>query len=98
MRVASTGSAAEPLDSVDTGGTAPGSSAPARRPPRGLLAAALVVGVVFLGPFAYVAWRNIDLGTDLGSLLPGTAADVCVLDDSFEVTRTVVFGSESFAA
>jgi len=34
---------------------------------------------------------------DLGSLSPGSAADVCVLDDSFEVTRTVVFGSESFA-
>ena len=36
--------------------------------------------------------------TDLGMLQPGSAADVCVLDDSFEVRRTVVFGSESFAA
>jgi iron(III) transport system permease protein len=66
--VASVTSAAAPLDGVDAGGSAPG-AASARRPPKGLLAAALVVGVVFLGPFAYVAWRNIDLGTDLGSLL-----------------------------
>jgi len=29
----------------------------------------LVVGTVFFGPFAYVGWRNIDLGTDLGELL-----------------------------
>ncbi|MDK1010534.1 MAG: N-acetylglucosamine-6-phosphate deacetylase [Actinomycetota bacterium] len=36
--------------------------------------------------------------TDLGSLAPGGAADVCVMDDSFEVVRTIVFGSESFAA
>jgi N-acetylglucosamine-6-phosphate deacetylase len=33
---------------------------------------------------------------DLGSLVPGSAADICVMDDAFEVTRTVVFGSESF--
>jgi len=33
---------------------------------------------------------------DLGSLVPGSAADVCVFDDSFNVTRTLVFGSESF--
>jgi N-acetylglucosamine-6-phosphate deacetylase len=34
---------------------------------------------------------------DLGSLLPGTAADICVFDDSFNVTRTIAFGAESFA-
>lgn len=47
---------------------------------------------------ATIAPASLMERTDLGSLLPGTAADVCVLDDSFEVTRTVVFGSESFAA
>jgi N-acetylglucosamine-6-phosphate deacetylase len=35
---------------------------------------------------------------DLGSLAPGTAADICVFNDAFEVQRTIVFGSESFAA
>jgi N-acetylglucosamine-6-phosphate deacetylase len=35
---------------------------------------------------------------DLGSLAPGTAADICVFDDAFEVQRTIVFGTESFAA
>jgi N-acetylglucosamine-6-phosphate deacetylase len=35
--------------------------------------------------------------SDLGSLAPGTAADICVFDDNFEVRRTIVFGSESFA-
>jgi N-acetylglucosamine-6-phosphate deacetylase len=34
---------------------------------------------------------------DLGSLAPGSVADICVFDDSFDVRRTVVFGSESFA-
>lgn len=28
-----------------------------------------LVGLVFLGPFAYVVWRNVDLGTDLVSVL-----------------------------
>ena len=27
------------------------------------------IGVLFLGPFLYVAWRNIDLGTDLGEVV-----------------------------
>lgn len=35
---------------------------------------------------------------DLGSLAPGSAADVCIFDDAFEVHRTFVFGLESFAA
>ena len=34
---------------------------------------------------------------DLGSLAPGSAADVCVFDDAFEVMQTLVSGSESFA-
>ncbi len=34
---------------------------------------------------------------DLGRLEPGKTADVCVLDDSYHVTRTVVGGVESFA-
>jgi len=29
----------------------------------------VAIGLVFLGPFAYVVWRNVDLGTDLGSVL-----------------------------
>ena len=40
-----------------------------RQPPTGLLVVSAIIGVVFFGPFAYVIWRNIDLGTDLGSLL-----------------------------
>ncbi len=35
---------------------------------------------------------------DLGSLEPGRAADVCVLDGGYGVVRTVVAGKESFAA
>ncbi|MCL1693063.1 MAG: amidohydrolase family protein, partial [Actinomycetia bacterium] len=34
---------------------------------------------------------------DLGVLEPGKVADVCVLDDSYRVIRTVVDGEESFA-
>ncbi|MGB5567193.1 MAG: N-acetylglucosamine-6-phosphate deacetylase [Acidimicrobiia bacterium] len=33
---------------------------------------------------------------DLGRLEPGAPADVCILDDSFQVTRTLVGGVESF--
>jgi N-acetylglucosamine-6-phosphate deacetylase len=36
--------------------------------------------------------------TDLGSLEPGHAADVCVLDSGFRVVRTLVAGEESFVA
>ena len=35
---------------------------------------------------------------DLGSLEPGHAADVCVLDSGYRVVRTVVAGHESFVA
>ena len=35
---------------------------------------------------------------DLGRLEPGSRADVCVLDDSFRATRTLVGGFESFVA
>lgn len=35
---------------------------------------------------------------DLGVIRPGGVADICILDDSFHVRRTIVFGSESFAA
>jgi N-acetylglucosamine-6-phosphate deacetylase len=34
---------------------------------------------------------------DLGTLEPGKVADICVLDDSYHVIRTVVGGKESFA-
>lgn len=36
--------------------------------------------------------------SDIGRLAPGNTADVCVLDDSFKVQRTIVSGTESFAA
>ncbi len=35
---------------------------------------------------------------DLGSLSPGAAADVCVLDDNLAVARTIAFGAETFSA
>ncbi len=35
---------------------------------------------------------------ELGTLAPGTAADVCVLDDAHRVVRTMVAGKETFAA
>ena len=35
---------------------------------------------------------------ELGVLAPGTPADVCVLDDSYRVVRTMVAGKETFAA
>ena len=34
----------------------------------------------------------------LGTLAPGTPADVCVLDDCVPVIRTMVAGEETFAA
>jgi len=34
---------------------------------------------------------------DIGRLEPGAPADVCILDDAFRVTRTLVGGAESFA-
>ena len=46
-----------------------GSTASKRRPPAAMLALSVLIGVVFMGPFAYVVSRNLDLGTDLGSLL-----------------------------
>jgi N-acetylglucosamine-6-phosphate deacetylase len=35
---------------------------------------------------------------ELGTLAPGTPADVCVLDDSYRVVRTLLAGQETFAA
>lgn len=45
------------------------STASKRRPPAAMPALSVLIGVVFMGPFAYVVARNLDLGTDLGSLL-----------------------------
>ncbi|MDG2218226.1 MAG: iron ABC transporter permease [Acidimicrobiales bacterium] len=45
------------------------SSSSSVRAPFGLTAVAVAIGLIFLGPFAYVVWRNIDLGTDLGSVV-----------------------------
>jgi iron(III) transport system permease protein len=42
---------------------------PRPRPPRPLLAVGLLIGLVFVGPFAYVVSRNVELGTDLLSIL-----------------------------
>jgi N-acetylglucosamine-6-phosphate deacetylase len=46
---------------------------------------------------ATTAPANLIGRSDLGLIQPGKAADICVLDDRFEVMRTLVFGSESFA-
>lgn len=35
--------------------------------------------------------------SELGTLRPGTPADVCVFDDTFNVVRTMVSGTETFA-
>ena len=37
--------------------------------PRALALAVVLIGLLFAGPFAYVIWRNIELGTDLGSVI-----------------------------
>lgn len=47
----------------------PGVAASGPRPPIWLLIVGLLTGIVFLGPLGYVINRNIDLGTDLGSLV-----------------------------
>lgn len=49
--------------------TASRSTFPKGRPPAAMLVLSVLIGVVFMGPFAYVVARNLDLGTDLGSLL-----------------------------
>jgi len=56
-------SSATSLSSTDPTGDA------RERPPVGLLVLGILTGVVFLGPFAYVVSRNVDLGTDLGSII-----------------------------
>ncbi len=62
--------AAELEPDVPVGGAlAPGPAAFTRRPPTGLLVVAGVVGVLFIGPFAYVVWRNVDLGTNVADVL-----------------------------
>ncbi len=37
--------------------------------PRSLAVLVVVIGAVFVGPFAYIVGRNLELGTDLGSIL-----------------------------
>ncbi len=64
--MASSSSALDTPSGAGNGGAAPGSAASGRKPPVELLAVAVVIGLVFVGPFAYVVWRNIDLGTELG--------------------------------
>lgn len=49
--------------------TAAGIVASGRRPPIVLLVVAVAVGVVFLGPLAYVVWRNVELGSDVWSVV-----------------------------
>ncbi len=39
------------------------------RPPRLLVAIAVGVALVFVAPFAYLVWRNVELGADLGQVL-----------------------------
>lgn len=45
------------------------SSTRTARPPLGLAALVLAVGVVFVAPFAYIVWRNAELGTDVVEVL-----------------------------
>lgn len=47
----------------------PEAGRPARRPPLGLALGALVVGLAFAAPLAYLAWRNLTLGSDLTGVL-----------------------------
>ncbi|MFT5204432.1 MAG: iron(III) transport system permease protein [Candidatus Aldehydirespiratoraceae bacterium] len=54
-------------ETTAAGGSTPGPVAP--KPPIPLLLLALVTGLIFLGPFAYVVWRNIDLGTDFSEVI-----------------------------
>ncbi|MDG1368446.1 MAG: iron ABC transporter permease, partial [Acidimicrobiales bacterium] len=54
-------------ETANAGSTAPSVADPGLRP--GLALAVVAVGVVFLSPFAYVVWRNVDLGTDLGEII-----------------------------
>jgi len=60
--VASPSSATIPASTAPTGGAR-------KRPPVALLIVGILTGVVFVGPFAYVVSRNIDLGTDLWSII-----------------------------
>lgn len=54
-------------ESANAGSAAPSVADPGLRP--GLALAVVAVGLVFLSPFAYVVWRNVDLGTDLGEII-----------------------------
>jgi iron(III) transport system permease protein len=54
---------------ANAGGPAPRVAASGPKPPVPLLVVGILTGLVFLGPFAYVVSRNIDLGTDIGSIL-----------------------------
>jgi iron(III) transport system permease protein len=67
--VVSSSSTLESPIEAPAGGGSPGRGAPGRRAPVPLLVAAVLIGIVFLGPFAYVVSRNLDLGTDLWSIL-----------------------------
>lgn len=60
--MASPSSATIPASTAPTGGAR-------KRPPVALLIVGILTGVVFVGPFAYVVSRNIDLGTDLWSII-----------------------------
>lgn len=72
MRVASSSSSVLSPETALAGGNAPGVAASGDgepTPPRGLSIAVVVIGLLFLGPFAYVGWRNLDLGTDFADII-----------------------------
>ena len=70
MRVASSSSSVLSPETAHAGGHAPGVAASGHgdgepTPPRGLSIGVVLIGLLFLGPFAYVGWRNVDLGLSL---------------------------------
>jgi iron(III) transport system permease protein len=48
------------------------------RAPRTLVASAIVVGLIFAAPFAYLVWRNAELGADFGEVLGSELARTAI--------------------
>lgn len=65
--MASSSSSALPPLTASAGSPAPEGDAPGLRPGPGSVVVA--IGLLFLSPFAYVLWRNVDLGADLGEII-----------------------------
>lgn len=65
--MASSSSSVLPPLTASAGSPAPEGDAPGLRPGPGSVVVA--IGLLFLSPFAYVLWRNVDLGADLGEII-----------------------------